>query len=541
MSDAYSFDTGDSYKAIVLGNLAQILSMAMLGNNYQGFRAPYVIAGVLSAALTFVLIVKVLREHSPSTRFSRVCLLMLAVFLVTDFPTTLIGRLVESTIIRQLGLLVVLLLYQQNRTGERAKYLLIGLVSTLSVFFIYFSNITPLLVLLSFGVRMLFQKRWAQARKLALWASIGVLIGLMIAELYFFLAWGAGAFETWYRGVFAFSDRLDGNVRDGSVFIFYTKNFLKFFVGNMFFYNPFLLGLFIISFPFCIAYAAKHNADTHFLIVAPVVWFIIQSTLADDWIVRKGLVVFPEVLACIVLFLTQYKKVFLPLLRAIRPWKRALCAGLVGTFYLLCAYYLVRFRNNSGFSADYSVNQYRIVVVSLAIQTVLCVIVLIYLFIIRPGRSGERHMSHGERRRDVFRLLAVMSGATALVCSLAVSLAFDFRFVYVRPAYTEKAAMIQIGEYIGTNYVANPLSYSYMLYNDIRPINGSIDYIKDVFESDDSVNYMIDYDKSPYSAYNYVYSKDDIVSVKTLERSAKAWGRTKNIAIYEKTNVGVEQ
>ena len=93
--------------------------------------------------------------------------------------------------------------------------------------------------------------------------------------------------------------------------------------------------------------------------------------------------------------------------------------------------------------------------------------------------------------------------------------------------------MISIGKELGTEYVADPLAYSYLLYNDIKPINNDDEVVTELFKNDD-VNYMIDYAGAPYAAYNYVEDEEDLSLVAEFYREPTAWGVRKNIGIFEK-------
>lgn len=516
-SGDYPFDTGDSFKSIVFGNLAQIASMRMFGDTYFAFRLPYVLCGLLAIALTMLMVKRIAVSSFGEAKKSLIVLVVVALVLITDFPLQLCTRVVENSVIRMLGNLImfyILLLMGKHRV---IRDFLLGFWGTICVFFIYFSNITPLLVLLLYGIWLLVRREWKEALSLAAFASFGIALGLALSEFYYQWAWGQGALETMYQGIFAFSRRLEpsGQVKT----FFYLNNLMRFFVSNPFFYNPLLLGLFLLSIRNVVKRAVRERDEVAFLSLAFIVAFLMQCMLADDWNQRKAIVVYPFVIICCVIHFTKEANVGnYDLERGVGLNRRGMALTLL--VYMSILIYMYWYRWSESFFNDFTIK-----------QLVLCVAVTtlaVFFFTIYLHRTVARTNGVGIRR-GVYKPLL-----TGFLLVLTLSVAFDWKFIYGKPTYSEKTAMQEIGKIIGDNFVANPISYSYLLYNDIKPISNDIEVVKELFKTED-INYMIDYAGSPYSAYNYVESRDDLRLIAEFDRTPTAWGYQKSIGVFEKT------
>lgn len=516
-SGDYPFDTGDSFKSIVFGNLAQIASMRIFGDTYFAFRLPYVLFGLLAIYLVLSMVKRTLVSSLGETKESLIVLTVVALLLITDFPMQLCTRIVENSVTRMLGNLIMLYILIHMKGHKSIRNLFLGFWGTICVFFIYFSNVTPLLVLLLYGIWLLTRREWKEALNLAIFATLGIISGLLLSEIYYQLAWGQGALETMYQGIFAFSGRLESSGQ--AKVLFYLNNLMRFFVSNPFFYNPLVLGVFLLSIRDVVKSAVREKNDVAFISLAFIAAFMVQCVLADDWNQRKSIVVYPFVIiCCVIYFAKKMSGTDCDLDRNNGSSKRSLALMLL--MYISILIYMYWYRWSEGFFNDFTLK-----------QLVLCVVVTILVVIIF-GCYLRKMADIGNGvgvNRSVYKPLAA-----GLFLVMMLSVAFDWKFIYGKPTYSEKTAMQEIGKVVGDDFVANPISYSYLLYNDVKPISNDIEVVKELFKTED-INYMIDYAGSPYSAYNYVESRDDLMLIAEFDRTPTAWGYQKSIGVFEKT------
>lgn len=543
----YEVAQQDAHKSIVLGSLLQIATMFLFGDNYIGFRLPYLIFALLSLLLAFLVVKRVLLIVGASTTAVKCSILGLGIVLVFDFPFHVASLAVDSSIVRLFANLLFLYIALNLDHALRCNSFLLGFVAVANVFFVYFSSVTTGGVLVFLLFWLLWKKQFRKARTFFLFGFLGTLAAVFLAEAYYLLAWGQEAFYTAYSGLFSFSERLDpSQSSDTSALFHYFKNGLVMWTSNPFFFSPFLLGLSLVSL-FCnIVYAFKEKSTVHFLLVSFVLLFFAQAILASDWNIRKTICVYPILLVGCVLFLYQLSTYWRERFVCTRPAVlvfgtiifAALFILLVLAAYGVRADFMQLAPTPGSFLADFQKGELRIAVISSIIQSALFIVVLFgVLFRVLRERADEKYFArppqHAERKmkRKGFSVTAFMLCAGISVAVL-VNAAFSWKYFYGKPTFTEKEAMVQIGELIDDEYAAGPFPYSYSLYNDIKPLSFSDEKDREYFQSG-VAPFTLDYANGLFVADLYVDNEDDLVLVDSFNRDQKQWGERKNIGVYE--------
>ena len=543
----YEVAQQDAHKSIVLGSLLQIATMLLFGDNYIGFRLPYLIFALLSLLLAFLVVKRVLLIVGASTTAVKCSILGLGIVLVFDFPFHVASLAVDSSIVRLFANLLFLYIALNLDHALRCNSFLLGFVAVANVFFVYFSSVTTGGVLVFLLFWLLWKKQFRKARTFFLFGFLGALAAVFLAEAYYLLAWGQEAFYTAYSGLFSFSERLDpSQSTDTSALFHYFKNGLVMWTSNPFFFSPFLLGLSLAAL-FCnTVYAFKEKSTVHFLLISFVFLFFAQAILASDWNIRKTICVYPILLIGCVLFVYQFNTYWQKKFACAKPalFISGVCFFVILFVLLVFAAYAVRADfmhlapTPGSFLADFEKGELRIVAISSIAQSALFIIVLLtVLFTVLRDRAEAKHFTHPPQHAKS-RTKKRGLRATAIVFCIGLSVAvlsnaaFSWKYFYGRPTFTEKEAMVQIGELIGEEYAAGPFPYSYSLYNDIKPLSYSDEKDREYFQ-EGIAPFTIDYADGLFVADLYVDSEDDLVLEDSFYRKQKQWGDRKNIGVYE--------
>ena len=78
-------------------------------------------------------------------------------------------------------------------------------------------------------------------------AGAGALIGLIISQAYYKIVWNTGILQSFFEGLFSFSDRGIVDVEQTNILIRWMKNCLIFWDSNMFFYGTLFLFITLLA------------------------------------------------------------------------------------------------------------------------------------------------------------------------------------------------------------------------------------------------------------------------------------------------------
>ena len=142
IGNKYMFYTPTHLRTNIIGNFATFVGLSLLGDNYYGLRIPTVIFGLLNFIL-FLLILNLINKkyNCEETKDKKTIVLFMALYLSCDFIFFIASRVVEPSIVRMLFAQVIFYICLKFDDKQMLRLYLLGLVVTLSVFFVYISNL----------------------------------------------------------------------------------------------------------------------------------------------------------------------------------------------------------------------------------------------------------------------------------------------------------------------------------------------------------------------------------------------------------------
>lgn len=531
--NGYSITTGDTFKSIVVGNAFQALSFAVFGRNYYGMRLPYTICAFLSGVFLCWAAYKAASRYGLQKNDARALLLCIAAMVLFSFPFLMMSRVVEGSCIRALGASVFVWLLVITHQGRRIRYVALGFLSVSLIFFVYFSNVAPLFGIAAIIVYHLARKNGRQALRCLLYAGIGVLAALALAELYYLLVWNQGALQTFLAGTFgSFGDRVvlsDASTVVGGRSFF--GGIASFFASNMFFYDLPFLAILLISIASNAWIAWKKNDELLWILLFVLLGMVLQSGLTDDYIERKAISIYPVCILLIVVFIATSKSHWMPNRGFKWPaWLKVTVAAGFPVVMIAMVLFMYRLREQKGYFEDFGNSSITFLTVATLVELVL--LLSAWALLIRAFSKKKLQVNRKTSLSAAFLVLFACTGAV-----LAVNGAFSFRYYYGYHQYTEKAAMVSIGDIVGNEYVTSPYAYSVCLYNDIKPIaSAGIPLLQELYMHDD-INYMVDYSAPTIIAKDIDPGLANTEVVAVFPRSLSQLGTTKEIALYSKAGL----
>ncbi|WP_122642467.1 glycosyltransferase family protein [Luxibacter massiliensis] len=504
----FSLYTAPNYRANIIGNILQYISLKILGNNYYGFRIAYVIIAMLALFLIIKTVEEITKQYGISVKNSRFFILSIMIFVIADFSYLMMSRTVENSNIRVA--ILILSIYIFVKANTKYRYFLLSFIGILSIFLVYYSHIVTIATASVLVLNSLFRKNWEHSKKIIIQYLLGILLGIIIAELYYLLVWNTGAFSNLFKAIFDFSDRIN-TVQSAGLLKKLVKGVFLFLNSNMFFYSFAFLFLSIVSIIFNIGYAIKKNDEIYLLINVIIILGFVQSVLTQDWMERKAIVFYPALIINIILFIINISKNRLVV--NIKQSTKKICYTLFCIALLINIYTMFRLHINYSYFYDFGKADILIVLISIAFQFV-CIVIFVYKYIFKKNYNGKLYY------------------CIIMLSVVVINLFFSFKYVYLNDSYVSKKTMKEIGNIVGQDYIAGPYAYGFSLYNDCKMISNKNLQVKQLVD-EGYVEYVLDYSTGPYYA-NQILPEDMRELIYESPHSVKAFGWYNYIGLYKK-------
>lgn len=165
----------------VMGNLAVWVGLVTLGDNYYGFRVPYVVVNLINTGL-FILILNTLRKvYGKNVKNDVTALLAVVTYVVFDFIFIMSGRVVEPSAIRTIFVLTAFLIVLCVRNYV-LKGLALGIVIGVAIAFVYLTNTFLLLAVFLWCLLLIWKEGIKIGARVFIACAIGFLLCLFVGN-----------------------------------------------------------------------------------------------------------------------------------------------------------------------------------------------------------------------------------------------------------------------------------------------------------------------------------------------------------------------
>lgn len=508
----YEIYTPPTFRVNVLQNFLQYVCMKAFGKNYYGFRLPSFLASLAIVLLCSRVIYCLFKRYYKIDKLYYIISVVVLLYFLTDFSFLLASKCAESSIFRAFSIALSLWIIFEFNIHEDVRFFLLGALSVFAVFFIYISNVTIGFAVMILTVSLFISKRRKEnLNKLRAIISGGI-IGFVCAEAYYIKVWKVGALQNIFISADSFSDRMITEEIKEPVFLKAFKGLFSFWGSNMFFFNVLVLILLLWSLVMISYYIIREKDENLFILLGLLMGFIVQSILIDDYNERKAITIIPAVIIIIVMGIIIFVN---------NPgiWKgtkrKYVKITIVGctVFVYFCNVMAVLRRYELIYIDDFEkFDLYFLLVLNLILCFLITIICIMFML------DKNRNWIYGIMRM-------------ACIGVLVINLFFDMKYVYLYQHYTEKDAMIDIGNVIGNNYVIASYSIGFCLYNDIMPISNTEEKYREYIKEDD-IMYFIDYHEG--GKVGMILPREKYAEVAVFDRSIKCLGSYWPVAVYKK-------
>lgn len=501
----------------VMGNLAVWVGLVTLGDNYYGFRIPYVVVNLINTGL-FILILNTLRKvYGKNVKNDVTALLAVVTYVVFDFIFIMSGRVVEPSAIRTIFVLTAFLIVLCVRNYV-LKGLALGIVIGVAIAFVYLTNTFLLLAVFLWCLLLIWKEGIKIGARVFIACAIGFFIMFICGELYYYLTWNRGIIASALETLVSFSNNESGQYNVGGLKLL-IKHAAKFLSANSVLYNLPIFYIFIV----CSGLSFKRivNDENIAFAFSVLVALGIQTLVTEDYIVRKFVMIYPIVWVVMYYFYlirTEFRENICHLnISHLKLMTLLICGGII-VFRL----FVVR----DGSIYDFSHVDKLVVEFGLFL-------VFVDTFISMGTRTKAMGTSNGLYPFSASLLIVLLSGA------FLVNVTMGLRHIYGSPTFTDKAIMIALNDYNG-KYLLGEYGGVYSLYNATKPVVNDREQLAEYISKDKNLlyfDYADDYigsmrefwDNDMFYGYDYT-----VVPLVRYDRDFQVYGSKRPVGLLRR-------
>lgn len=498
----------------VVGNAFVALSLFCLGDNYFGLRMGVVVMGYLVLILFCVTIAELRKAYGAKTQSAKVMALLLVVALVTSFVFFNATKAVEPSMARLLLVQLIVYCLVKARISIQLRGLLVGFFTFVSIFFIYVTNLFIGIPVIAYAIFVFATQGKRSGGLFVLFGLVGAALALALAAAYYWYCWGTTPIANAINSVLIFSS----SSQSAGAYTIDSNNLLKniraFVASNAFFYLLPLAGVVLACFVPLLKQVFRTTGGPLLVLFTTVLGFFAQTMVSDDFVLRKAVVILPTLLLlfyCCFLWLIKSPG---------KQWSIGRKAIIFIASLLACAamayvtYYRLFRANSPTFSRlDYSSFD----IVLLLIDCILAVvIVLVFVVAIM---ANKRNVAAGS---------LIVSVAVCIVINSCLVLNHNI----FNQTYTEKNAMIKLGEVADGKVIAGEYENGFTLYNDILPLLNDYETLTRYLKENSDLLYF-DYSNARSSSEDPESLFQQITEVEQFERAYQTFGQQRSVSLYE--------
>ncbi|MDC7955498.1 hypothetical protein PKF05_06620, partial [Fusobacterium simiae] len=334
--------------------------------------------------------------------------------------------------------------------------------TTISIFLVYINNTFLILGIIIYILILFFMKQKKEAIQNIIYGTFGVISGVLISEIYYFMVWDTEAFKNLFEVIKSFNSNanytivVDSGKQSYNFYLFaFIKRIIRFFASNLFFYSLPIFSLLMASL-YNIKKFFKENRKGYFFCLSMIIALFLQTLVSEDFINRKSIVLLPFIIYICVdyIILYQRKEVNLSLYNV----------GEI-SFVILCIVIQKIYLPFSGY-AGFNTNDK----------------VIMFLYILIPTIVFLLSLSKRFSYKFLINIFLVFCLGNIL---------FIHRYYFKNVYFYDKKMMISLDKY-GNQIILGEYINGYTLYNNIRPITASRKEIKKLMDTK-NFYYYFDY------------------------------------------------
>lgn len=464
----------------IIGNLVTYICLMIFGDNYFGFRLSYIIFVFFSCLIMLLAWYKIKKSKN---------IIIMAIVLLCSFQLYVSSRVIEPSVVRLFFISTILFLMSIKSLDKRVLGFLVGLCITISCFMVYITNVFLYLTVFLFLIYQLKSKKYQEVKILFMFGCIGIIIGLIISQLYYGFIWNTDLITNTIAQINSFQYDQTYAVNYINIQV-YVNRLIKFLTSNLFLYTLPLLSFVLLNFKTVI----KNIKDKDIMVFCclGLLSFMIQTLFSEDYVVRKSLIIAPFYFTLIYYCLIN-RNYNLEI-----SFITNLVSIILSIFIPIFRLYLI----NDSTNLDFNQND-KILIFILMISAV-AMPLLIY--------------------RNKKQLIIV-----AFLFFTIVNITYIYRYCFKNVTFYEKDCMVALSKY-NDQIILGEYINGFTLYNDVKPLLNTQDKYNEYLQANKSILYFDYYDID--DVIKDRFQVNDIEKVFEVKRNFLALGSKRNMGIY---------
>ena len=513
--DDIQFNTNAHFRNDLIGNIVCYIGLRLFGNNYIGLRMGSVVVGFLNFAILCLCMVYFYKNSAYTKNKAKITILLTTYFLL-DFTFLLSSRIMETTIYRQLFLLLILLIYIYINKYNKLRFFLIGQLVVISVFLVYITNIFLFFSCLGIIIVLGIMRGIKYFYDSIINFIAGCGIGYIICDLYYSSVWGTSCIQNTLQIVSDFSNNADYANASGLSEV--VEHIISFFSANCNIYNIGFSTIALIALPFLICYCKKRKDENVCFVLIILFTFFIQTLVSEDYIIRKYILVYPLIILLVYIIGIYSGEESEEIGKTRILGKLCYYLYVIGVSCLNLSMIVRRFFfNDDGIIRDYSKID---IVIIVSVSLIEIVIILVQQF--------------KEYKLSILEKNVTFSIIACVILSGCVNQYMAIKYVWTNPTFTEKQIMTELQEDVGDNYAFGIYAIGFSLYNNIKPVTNSYDKLNTMI-GEHVGSYYLDYSLMEGEPLDEIMNTDGTTweSYKEYNRNFAIYGEKKKISVWK--------
>lgn len=457
----------------VVLNLVTYIGMRLFGDTYLGFRIGSIVVGLVSLVLFARMVGLIFDSSETLGKYTYTAQVVGVIVYLTSFPYFNATRIVEPSLYRMLFAIILVCCYVDRKLPWPLRSFLAGFITIFSIFFVYNTNTFFGILVLGYLLYLIVTKRAREAKTYLLHGVVGALSAYLFALVYYAF-WGTTPLANLIAaiGIFGGSTNFGyGNNYTITLSLTLFVNAVDFISSNVELYQIPLLALFISLLPTFKQMKSAEVSEPVVCLLLMVLGLFLQTLLVPDYIVRKEIIISPFLLTLLLIELAV-------LLSTKMNDKQRLVYLLFCLLGILFAFAVPVYRLHIAHdavvtNADFSLKDKMMFMFS-------CGVTIVMSIMIGMAILGAKYSC------------AFSAIATLFVVSIGMNVLFITKYNVMHQTYTDRDAMVEIGEITNGKVVAGDYFYGYTLYNDALPLKNDRNALLPYFGSHEDA-YFFDY------------------------------------------------
>lgn len=416
-----------------LQNVITYFTLLIFGNNYYGLRMSSVIISLFSILLLFLIFRKIDKDKIKLSLF-------LLFYFGIEFSFLIASRSNAPVSFRMFSLLLIVYISFYIKDMKKLDFIL-GFLSTLGIFFVYFHNIFIWFASLFAIIIYSYLNYRKEIYKNIFLFFLGTVVAVLLFNVFIQSAYHINIID-YFDALQVYTRRLSFSSHSNSFLFTSLNNIFNFFITNIFKLNISLFFIYMLSFPIFLYTVWKRKSFINIFILLLFLMLFGQSIFENSYYQRRLIIMLP-IIGMIIYISVININTFIKNKDLMNIYKKYLYLVFLFSIYLFYTSYISK--TSTSFTLSIGSN---FIILNIFVFLIVVIFAYLYLF----------------SKINIKRNILIYFYIIFLIPNFYLSLR------YIIPRFNYKEAMIYFSSELNNEIIVGQTSFLFRLYNSSKPI-----------------------------------------------------------------------